>query len=359
MSPKVPVLIVMLGLLAACGSNSPAAGGQPSSSASAVTRAASAKPASGATAEPKPEKAKLTLALPADDASAVPIRIAQDLGYFSKHGLEVDASIVSASTAAQALASGSVDMYQGGTTPIVADLAGADLIYVAATVDKSTLTLIGAKGITTFGQLRGKSVATTSPGAFGEIALRLSAKKYGLEIGKDIKLLYHPHSTASLTTFLSGQADAFIGPTPYNTIAENKGYPVIIDYFKEGLRIPGPALSTSRAFYAKNPNAIRAYLMGYLDGLRKTIDDPALAKQTESKHTKVTDATVLDSDYKVNLQTWNKDLRIDPKSIQNVLDGLGTPQAQAADPKRFYDNTVAAAVTRDYAAKLFPSDVKP
>ena len=133
---------------------------------------------------------------------------------------------------------------------------------------------------------------------------------------------------------------------------------MIIDYFKEGLRIPGPALSTSRAFYAKNPNAIQAYLMGYLDGLRRTVDDPALAKQTVSKHTQVTDASVLDSDYKVNLQTWNKDLRIDPKSIQNVLDGLGTPQAQAADVKKFYDNAVADVVTREYAAKLFPNDVK-
>jgi len=198
MRAKVPALMLLFGVLAACGGTSPAGG------------------AAGAPgpARAQPGKTKLTLALPADDASAVPIRIAQDLGFFAKHGVEVDANIVSAAAAAQALTSGSVDMYQGGTTPITADLAGADLIYVAATIDKSTLTLIGSKDVTTFEGLRGKSVATTSPGAFGEIALKLSAKKYGLEVGKDIKLLYHPHSTASLTTFLSGQADAFIGPTP-------------------------------------------------------------------------------------------------------------------------------------------------
>jgi hypothetical protein len=39
------------------------------------------------------------------------------------------------------------------------------------------------------------------------------------------------------------------------------------------------------------------------------------------------------------------------------LDGLGTPEAGAADPKRFYDNTLIDAVTRDYAVKLFP-DIK-
>ncbi len=342
-------MILTIGLAAlegACSAASPAGSPSPPAVASSSAK------------ETRPEKPRLTVALAADEASATPVRLAQELGYFAKRGLEVDVSIVSASAAAQALTSGSIDMYQGGTTPVTADLAGADLIYVAATVDRSTLALIGTKGITTFEGLRGKSVATTSPGAFGEIALKLTAKKYGMDVSKDMKLLYHPHSTASLTTFLSGQADAIIAPSPTNTVALNKGYPLIIDYFKEGLRLPGPALSTGRAFFTKNPQAIRAYLLGYLDGLKRAVDDPALAKQSQMKRTQMTDQAALDSDYETALKTWNKDLRIDPVSIKNVLEGLGTPQALAADPTRFYDNAVADVVTREYAAKLFPNEVK-
>ena len=86
---------------------------------------------------------------------------------------------------------GQVDIYQGGTATIHANVAGSDVIYIGAAVDKSTLVLFGQKGITTFEGLRGKAVATTSVGAFGEIAMRKTAKERGMEIGRDIKLLYH------------------------------------------------------------------------------------------------------------------------------------------------------------------------
>jgi len=314
--------------------------------------AAPASSGAGASAAVKPEKSHVTVALPSDTAGTMPTRVAQDAGYFGKYGLEVEVSIVSASTAAQALASGSVDLYHGGTTPISADLGGADLIYIAAPVDRSNLALIGHPGTTSFEQLRGKSVGTTTPGAFGELAMRLTAKKYNMEIGKDIKLLYHPSSSASLTTFLSGGADALIAPPPFSTQALNKGNPVIVDFYKEGLKIPGPALSSSRAFFQQNPNTVRAFLMGYLDGLKRSLDDPAFFKSTEAKYAKISDQALLDSDYTDGQRTWNKDIRVDSTSIQNALDGLG-PQAAGVDAKRFYDNTVADQVMRDYGTKLF------
>jgi NitT/TauT family transport system substrate-binding protein len=324
----------------------------------AAAAGSSAAAASAAGASVKPEKSEIAIALPSDTAGTMPTRVAQDAGYFAKYGLKVDVNIVSAATAAQALASGSVVIYQGGTTPIGADLAGADLIYFAASVDRSNLVLIGQKSLTTFEQLRGKSVATTTPGAFGEIAMKKTAKTFGMDVPKDIKLLYHPSSSASLTTFLSNNADAIIAPPPFSTQAIDKGYPVIVDFYKQGLKIVGPALSSGRTFYQQNPNTIKAFLMGYLDGLKRSVDDPAFFKSTEAKYAKISDQALLDSDYQDGLRTWNKDIRVDPASIQVVLDALGTPQSQSADVKRFYDNTIVDQVMRDYGAKLFPNDVK-
>ena len=98
-----------------------------------------------------------------------------------------------------------VDIYQGGTATIHANVGGSDLIYIAASVDRSTLVLFGQKGMTSFEGLRGKSVATTSVGAFGEIAMRKTAKERGMEIGKDIKLLYHKGPPDALSTFIRRQ----------------------------------------------------------------------------------------------------------------------------------------------------------
>ncbi len=340
---------VVVAVLSGCG------GAQPAGSA-----AASGKAPAGVSAPASlgPEKAKLSVALPSDTGGTIPTRVGQDGGYFAKYGLEVDVQIVAAATAAQGLTSGSIDIYHGGTTPISASLAGADLIYFASPVDRSTLMLVAKRGISTFEQLRGKTVGTTTPGAFGELAMRATAKKYGMEIGKDVTLVYHPHSTASLASFLTGNTDALIAPVTYSSQALAKGATLVVDYYKEGLRIVGPALSSRRAFYKQNPTTIRAFLMGYLDALKRSIDDPAFTKATLGKYAKVTDQAQLDGDYEDGLKIWNRDIRVQPVAIQNALDGLGTPEAKAADVNRFYDNAIVDQVMRDYGAKLFPSDAK-
>src|SRR5438094_1016091 len=165
-------------------------------------------------AELKPEKNKLEVAIAATGPLYLPLILANESGYFTKRGLTVNLSTLSATASAQALLSGQVDIYQGGTATIHANAAGSDLIYIAASVDRSTLILFGQKGLTTFESLGGKSVATTSVGAFGEIAMRKSARERGMEIGKDIKLLYHKGPADALSTFLMGNADGLIVTPP-------------------------------------------------------------------------------------------------------------------------------------------------
>ncbi|NJS14276.1 MAG: hypothetical protein HC788_06195 [Sphingopyxis sp.] len=51
-------------------------------------------------------------------------------------------------------------------------------------------------------------------------------------------------------------------------------------------------------------------------------------------------------------------MTVDPVAIGVVLDASVDPKAKSADPKRFYDNSIIQQVNRDYAAKLFPGEVK-
>ena len=220
--------------------------------------------------ELKPEKNPLEVAIAATGPLYLPVLLANEAGYFSKRGLTVNISTLSATASAQALLSGQVDIYQGGTATIHANVGGADLIYIAASVDRSTLMLFGQKGLTSFEDFRGKSVATTSVGAFGEIAMRKTAKEHGMEIGKDIKLLYHKGPPDALSTFLVGNADGVIITPPQTEMARSKGFPVIIDFYEKGLKIIGPGTGVARAFVKKNPNTLKIFLMGYLDGMKRS-----------------------------------------------------------------------------------------
>ena len=232
----------------------------------------------GQAGELKPEKNKLEVAIAATGPLYLPVLLANEAGYFAKRGLTVNLSTLSATASVQALLSGQVDIYQGGTATIHGNVGGSDLIYIAASVDRSTLILFGQKGLTTFEALKGKSVATTSVGAFGEIAMRKTAKERGMEMGKDIKLLYHKAPSDALSTFLVGNADGVIITPPQTEMARSKGFPIIIDYYEKGLKIIGPGTGVARAFMQKNPNTLKIFLMGYLDGVKRSLDDPAYAK---------------------------------------------------------------------------------
>src|SRR5258706_4067124 len=93
----------------------------------------------------KPEKKSLEIAIAAFAHTTMPLLIAQDAGYFAKYGLSVNISAVSAGVAVQELISGRIDIYQGCSAAMMATLAGADIIYVAAGIDKSSLMLLGPK----------------------------------------------------------------------------------------------------------------------------------------------------------------------------------------------------------------------
>jgi ABC-type nitrate/sulfonate/bicarbonate transport system substrate-binding protein len=309
-------------------------------------------------AEPKPEKNQLEVAIAAYGPLYLPLLVAHEAGYFSKRGVNLNIIQLSATASAQALIAGKIDIYQGGASTIHANVGGSDLIYIAASVDRSTLILFGQKGLTTFESLKGKSVATTSVGAFGEIAMRKTAKERGAEIGKDIKLLYHKGPPEALTTFLLGNADGLIITPPQSEMARSKGFPVIVDYYDGGFRIVGPGTGLARSFMQKNPNTLKIFLMGYLDGVKRAIDDPAFAKQIEEKYTKISDPKLLEESYQEGLKVWNKDMTVDGEAVRVVLEHSNNPKAAELDPKRFYDNTLIREVNREYASKLFPGQVK-
>jgi taurine transport system substrate-binding protein len=312
----------------------------------------------GQTTLVRPEKTQLVVATAGSGTTTLPLLVALDGGYFAKRGLDVSVNVVGATVAVQGVISGTIDIYQGGTAAIAANLAGADIIYVAAPVDRNSLILFGQKDITSFEKLRGKTIATTFPGAFGEIAVRLTSRKHRMEVGKDIKLLFHRSPPEALQTFLAGNADALVISPPQTELAKQKGYPVIIDYFREGLKIIGPGTAVTREFSQKYPNTIKAYLMSYLDGLKKTLEDEDFARKTETKYTKISDAKILADNYQQGLRVWNKDMSIDPTAIRVVLDESSDPKAKTADPARFYDNSLIEAVNREYASKIFPRDVR-
>ncbi len=145
---------------------------------------------------------------------------------------------------------------------------------------------------------------------------------------------------------------------PQTEMARSKGFPVIIDYFEKGFKIIGPGTGVARAFVQKNPNTLKIFLMGYLDGVKRSLDDPAYAKNVLAQSSKITDPKLVEDSYQEGVKVWNKDMTVDPEAIKLVLEQSTVAKAAELDPKRFFDNSLIREVNRDYGSKLFPGQVK-
>src|SRR5437773_11069378 len=99
-------------------------------------------------AEPKPERNRLEVAIAATGPLYLPIILANEAGYFSKRGVTINISILSATASAQALLSGQVDIYQCGTATIHANVAGSALISIASSIHRRTPVLFAPNGLT-------------------------------------------------------------------------------------------------------------------------------------------------------------------------------------------------------------------
>ncbi|HEX7231940.1 MAG TPA: hypothetical protein VF452_16190, partial [Candidatus Binatia bacterium] len=141
-------------------------------------------------------------------------------------------------------------------------------------------------------------------------------------------------------------------------IARGKGFPVIIDYYAGGLKIIGPGTGLARSFVQKNPITLKIFLMGYLDGVKRALDDPDYAKNVLAQSSKMTDQKLIDESYQEGVKVWNKDMTVDPEAIKLVLEQSTISKTAELDLKRFYDNTLIREVNRDYASKIFPGQVK-
>src|SRR5215467_776002 len=115
--------------------------------------------------EGKPEKTEITIALPQPSGAPIPIFLAHDAGIFKKYGLNAKIQILNSAVSVQAIISGDAGIFAGGATLSNARLRGAPFKFFGATTQQYVFQMYGAKEITNVQQLKGKTVAATTPRA--------------------------------------------------------------------------------------------------------------------------------------------------------------------------------------------------
>ena len=137
-----------------------------------------------------PEKADLVVAYPQASGVFTPLFVASDGGLFKKYGLNVKLQQLNPQLSVQSVVSGSADMSVAAGDLVNASLQGAKIKLVGSSMSQLVFQLWAAKEIANVQQLKGKTLAGTTPRSVLEIATREALKRQGLNFDVDYKLIY-------------------------------------------------------------------------------------------------------------------------------------------------------------------------
>ncbi|HVO93077.1 MAG TPA: ABC transporter substrate-binding protein [Terriglobales bacterium] len=214
-------------------------------------------------------------------SGTLPLIVAQEFGFFAAEGLDVKTVLIRGGpTAMAALVGGGVDYtFVAGVAAVRAIVQNAPMVIISGMQQYMDYTLLGAKGITSVNDLKGKVVGVTGPGGIAEFAAVEGLAKKGLVRDRDYKILYGVgNSPARAQALESGKIQA----SPFSFLErlelERKGYPVIFDIGEAIPGFPFVVIATGKQKIENDPEGIVALLRGIhrgLDFLKKNPDKVA------------------------------------------------------------------------------------
>lgn len=174
--------------------------------------------------------------------------------------------ITSGAAQTQALAAGELQIASvlGGTSAILANANGADVVVIGAYArsPKAYFVMTGKDGVADVASLKGKKIAGPKGTVLNQLLAAALAKE-GLTLD-DVEYLNMDLPTAR-AALIAGQVDAATLAGANAVEVEKAGGKAIVD--GEGLIAPTTVIGSSKAFVEENPELVQAYFSAHLKAL--------------------------------------------------------------------------------------------
>lgn len=202
-------------------------------------------------------------------AAEAPLFVGQEQGIFKKYGLNIQTTVLTPSAAAAAVVNGNEDFAGDGGTIASAIIKTGDAkavfnrgltpFYIALRPGQST----------SFSTLRGKTVASTTPGSTSDDALESALQQNGLTPKKDVNITFVSNSTADLAAVEGGTVQGAVLTFPQSAQAAQKGSP-LLNITKYG----EISIEAVNAAWAKaHPQGTQAFIKAYAEACRLTLSN--------------------------------------------------------------------------------------
>jgi NitT/TauT family transport system substrate-binding protein len=227
--------------------------------------------------------------------------VANDAGYFEKHGLKVDLIYVGGTALLfQSMLAGEIGFGVGGGPAILnANLQRRSIVAIGGSLNRLLVKIMAASQIRSAADMRGKRIAVTRYGTITDFSARLFLKNSGLLPDKDTAILQVNSVPNILAALQSGTVQAGALSPPAHLQAEKMGFAEIMDLSKSDIYYPFTYITVSAPFLERNRDSMRPFLAASIEGIHRYKTDKAFAKKIMAKYLRISDDKVLEETHQL------------------------------------------------------------
>jgi ABC-type nitrate/sulfonate/bicarbonate transport system substrate-binding protein len=224
--------------------------------------------------------------MPAASMESMPYLLAKELGFYRENGIEFQENILNTDVGVVATVAGNLDATQIlGLSLRGAIEQGFDLKIVMIFNKLPTYSLYVGKDISSYKDLKGSKIGSTSSGASATRALKERLIENGVDPEKDVAIFYIGAIPTIYQALVSGTVAGGILLTPFDLSAEDRGFRALPFTDRPGMLTGGVAVAGK--FLRERPDVARRFLQATWRGLRTLKTDRATSIAIIAKSMKI------------------------------------------------------------------------
>ncbi len=285
---------------------------------------------------------RIRISYSAINATQAFLWVAQEKGFFAKHGLQGELLYInSGSMNIAALVGGSVQVAGGGPVSIEARLRGIKLLILGNPLPLLASNLITHPDIKTIPDLAGKFAGISRFGSSTDQGFRYLFRKNGLNVDKDLKMLQLGGDSSRVAALKAGKIQyTFLGAAA--TIqARSLGFHVFATAQQMAIPFPWTSVVVDESWLAGHRDVAYRYLKCAIESIVYMKRNRADAERIISKYMKIAEPTLATTEYDFVTSLIPDYPAPTLDGIRLILENFGKeyPDAPRRDPKEFVDGS--------------------
>jgi NitT/TauT family transport system substrate-binding protein len=259
----------------------------------------------------------IKIGVPSITITTMPLVVAKDAGFFKQEGFTVELVVIPAAMNIKVLLSGDIQYATTVGSAVVAAVRGINVRTAMVFVDKPLLDLVGAPGVGSIQELKGKPMGISSRGGLHDVSMRRILSGSAIDPAQ-VTVLTVGAQGAMFAAVKTGRIAAGLLNPPFNFLAHREGMKSLA-FAGNFLRLPSTGIVTLAENLERAPEQARRVTRALSRARTFAMDNKAKVMPILKRNLRIDDDELVSRIYDYHRQVETPDGRIDANLMAEVI----------------------------------------